>query len=54
LVDLEDELIADIFMATKEAMKILKKAPNPDAFKMTPPATNPPRFNAPDKLSKPP
>jgi len=29
---LEDELIADIFIATKEVMKILKKTLNPDAF----------------------
>ncbi len=32
LIDLEDELIADLFVATKEVMNILQGALNPDAF----------------------
>lgn len=30
--DLQDDLIADVFKATKEVVKILKKALKPDAF----------------------
>ena len=32
LADLEDELVADMFIATRETLKILKKALNPDGF----------------------
>lgn len=32
LGDLEDELVNDLFIATREVVKILKKALNPDAF----------------------
>jgi len=32
LADLEDELIADLFKTTREVVKILKKALDPDAF----------------------
>ncbi len=32
LGDLEDELVTDLFVATKEVMEILKKALDPDAF----------------------
>lgn len=32
LGDLEDELVNDLFIATREMVKILKKALNPDAF----------------------
>ena len=32
LADLEDELVAELFIATREMLKILKKALNPDGF----------------------
>ncbi|MCD6455941.1 MAG: HIT family protein [Methanophagales archaeon] len=32
LADLEDELVAELFIATRETLKILKKALNPDGF----------------------